>query len=406
MSLSDPTAAIEIGTTYTVVAIGEPRPDGNVRIAAVREIPSNGVRKSQIHDIGQARYSIESVLKQLSSRDGYSICRACLVMSGAHMQTLPVNAQLQIEHGSVHEEDVNQIVDLSYDPNLSSDRTPLEISQIEFSLDGMQHIASPKGMHGRLLKLHSLCIHGSSQRIMDARTVASSAKLEIGETDVFFSGTCASAAVLSPQMKREGALVIDLGGGTTSYSVWVSGALVQAGVIAVGGDHVTHDIQHAFSLTTRQAEELKHKSASCLVEAEDAAHRITVKSTTPGLDGASVPLRALNTVTNARMQELFTIIRTKLDDENHLHGLNAGVVLTGGGALLKNAAPLASSVFGCAAAVGTIVPQIEGLDELELDRPPVAYASVAGLLLQARATTSSHSMMDSIKNFFGRAFGK
>lgn len=404
MNLSAPIAALEIGTSRTVIAIGEPLSNGHVKIAALREIPSVGVSKSQIHDFGQARYSVENVLKQLAEKDGYAIGQASLVLSGAHIQTHPVNAQLQIEHGTVDDEDINQIVDMSYDPNLPSDRTPLELSQIDFGLDERDHLASPRGLHGHLLKLHSLCIHGLTERISDAKNVASAAKLEIDDNDIFFAGTCASAAVLTPQMKREGVLVIDLGGGTTSFAVWVEGRLVQAGVLAVGGNHVRQDIRHAFALTRAQAEQIKIESASCLVSSDDGDHRIAVPTTLPGFKTASVSRRSLNTVVNARMQELFTIIRSKLDEENRLHNLHCGVVLTGGGALLKNVDDLATAVFGCNAVRGTIIPEIEGLDAFPV--PPVQAAVIAGLLIQARADVMPHSMFDSVKHLFGGLFRK
>ncbi|MGN0852807.1 MAG: cell division protein FtsA [Kiritimatiellia bacterium] len=403
MNLSEPIAALEIGTSRTVIAMGEPAPNNHVRVTAISDIPSAGVRKGQIVDVPQARYSLASVIKRLADQKGYSVGQACLAISGTHVQTSPTNVQLPVERGVVGGDDIDQAVDASYDPHLPHERTPLELMKIDFGLDDMDHIASPEGMSGHLLKLHSLCIHGSTQRINDARNVARAAKLEIDENNIFFSGVCAATAVLSPQMKREGALVVDLGGGTTSFTVWSEGTLVQAGVVGVGGDHVTQDIRHAFSLTANQADQVKTGSASCLIGPGDALQRITVPASTPGFKAPSISRRALNTVVNARMQELFTIIRTRLDDENRLHGLHAGVVLTGGGALLNNVVPLAASVFGCRAAIGTLVPEIEGLEQEE---HPALHATIAGLLLKARETTPSHSVFDSFRNLFGGLFGK
>lgn len=403
MNLSEPIAALEIGTSRTVIAMGEPAPNNHIRVTAISDIPSAGVRKGQIVDVPQARYSLESVIKRLADQNGYSVGQACLAVSGTHIQTSPVNVQLPIERGIVRDEDINQAIDASYDPNLPHERTPLELSKIDFGLDDMDHIASPRGMSGHLLKLHSLCIHASTQRIKDAKNVALAAKLEIDENDIFFSGDCAATAVLSPQMKREGAVVIDLGGGTTSFTVWSEGTLVQAGVIGVGGDHVTQDIRQAFALTAIQADQVKLNSASCLVGADDTLQRITIPASTPGFKAPTISRRALNTVVNARMQELFTIIRTKLDDENRLHSLHAGVFLTGGGALLNNVVPLATSIFGCRVSVGTLVPEIEGLEQAE---HPILYATVAGLLLKARGISTSHSVVDSFKNLFGGLFRK
>ena len=135
MSLSSPVAALEIGTTRTVIAIGEPRPDGQLEITALGAIPSSGVRKSQIIDVGQARYSVEAVLRKLEDQWGYSIGQACLAVSGPQIRTTAVNTQWQVQHGVVHDDDIAEVDSRAYDTGLPPDRTPLELSQIAYGLD-------------------------------------------------------------------------------------------------------------------------------------------------------------------------------------------------------------------------------------------------------------------------------
>ena len=397
MNPSDPVAALEIGTTHTAIAIGEPLPGGRVKIATISSIPSSGVRKSQIVDVAQARYSVESVLRHLSDQTNYSIWQAFLAVSGPQIRTTPVIVQCPVASGMVTDDEINEVDNRSYEAGLGPDRYPIELSQICYKLDDVDGIASPRGMSGRLLTLRSLCIHGSKQRIDDARAAATSAKLELPE--VAFAGTCAAAAVLTQQNKRDGALVIDLGGGSTAYTAWADGQLVQAGVVGVGGDHVTNDIRVAFSVSQAQAEQLKTTAASAVISADDATARITVPNPMPGFKAATVSRRALNTVVNARLQELFAIIRARLDEANLLHRINHGIVLTGGGAALPGVVELATSIFGRRVRVGTLVPEIEGLPE---DTHPAANAVLAGLLLLAhQQNTPEPSVFDSIKKLFG-----
>jgi len=399
LNSSDPIAALEIGTSHTTLAIGEPLGGGRVKVVAVSSIPSSGVRKSQIIDVSQARYSIESVLKKLADQTDYSIGEAYLAVSGPQIRTKPVLGQCPVDGGVVHDEEIAEVDARSYEAGLSPDRYPIELSQICYRLDDVDGIASPKGMNGRLLSLRSICIHGSSQRIADARSAAAGAKLELPE--VAFAGSCAAVAVLSSQARRDGALVIDLGGGSTAYTAWSEGHIVQAGVVGVGGDHVTNDIHIAFSVSLAQAEQLKTTSASAVISAEDASQRISVPDPMPGFKAASISRRALNTVVNARLQELFTIIRARLDEENLLHRLNAGVILTGGGAAMPGVVELAVSVFGCGVHVGRIVPEIEGL---ESSPHPEALAVLAGLLLLAQQQEPAKTtFVDSLKKFFGIA---
>ena len=402
MNPSDPIAALEIGTSRTAIAIAEPLPGGRIKIATLSSIPSSGVRKSQIVDVGQARYSLESVLKHLADQSDYSINQAYLAVSGPQIRATPTIEQCPVAGGVVRDEEIAEIESRSGEAALPADRYPIEYSPVCYKLDDVDNIASPRGMSGRLLSLRALSIHGSAQRIADARTAARDAKLEI--SDIAFAGICAATAVLVQQDKRDGALVIDLGGGSTSYTAWADGQLAQAGVIGVGGDHVTNDVRVAFAVSQSQAEQLKTSAASAIIVAEDATIRVPVPNPMPGFKAPTVSRRALNTVVNARLQELFTIIRIRIDEAGLLHRLNSGVVLTGGGSAMPGIVELATAVFGNRVRIGTFVPEIEGLPD---DTPPASYAVLAGLLLRAyKQATPEPSILDTFKNLFKRIFGK
>ena len=397
MNSSDPIAALEIGTTRTVIAIAEPLGEGRLRVSAYDGIPSSGVRKSQIVDVAQARYSVSSVQKKLVSQFDYAVAQAYLVISGPQIRTQESSVQIPLQRGVVGDEDIEEIGERMYDIALPAERQALEVARLSYGLDDIENIVSPKGMSGHILKLRTLCIHGSAQRIADAKSAADAAKLEI--LDVCYAGTSAAAAVLTPQQKRDGALVIDLGGGSTNFTAWSDGRLLYADVIGVGGDHVTEDIRDAFTVSVAQAEQLKLASASAMIGPDDASVRIPLPATTPGFNAASISLRALNTVVNARLSELFTIIRTKIDEANLLHRLNAGVFLTGGGSSMKNILPLASNVFGRAVRLGQIVPEVEGLEQ---EKNPAALATIVGTLIQTIPPESPRrSFMDTLRHIFG-----
>ena len=199
MNPSDPIAALEIGTTRTMIAIAEPLGEGRIRIAAYDSIPSNGVRKSQIVDVAQARYSVASVQKKLVAQSDYAVAQAYLVISGPQIRTQPTNVQIPLPRGVVGEEDIEEIGDRMYNVTLPAERQALEVARLSYGLDDIDNIVSPKGMSGHILKLRTLCIHGSAQRIADAKSAAEAAKLEI--LDVCYAGTSAAAAVLTPQQK-------------------------------------------------------------------------------------------------------------------------------------------------------------------------------------------------------------
>ena len=396
MNLSDPIAALEIGTSRTVIAIAEPLGPGRLSIVAHGDIPSSGVRKSQITDIGQAGVSVSSVLKRMESEYGYSIGRAALAISGPQVRTKQLITQWQVDK-TVTDNDLAEIYNRSCDTGLEEDRILLDLAELGYGLDGLDGIVSPKGMSGRLLKLRTLVVHGAKARVDDAKAAAAAAKLEI--SDAYFAGRCAAEAVLTPEDKTAGTLLIDLGGGSTSYAAFADGRMIHAGTLGVGGDHVTNDVRLAFSLSLAQAENVKHAASAIFLP--ERTGRVEVPASLMSAEGASVSMRALDTVVNARIGELFAVVREELDAAGVLHRLTGGVVLTGGGARLQNIAALARSVFGGAVRIGALVPGIEGLEKDEFQ---AQYATIAGALLLEQRNSDEQSLFDPLTNLLKKFF--
>ena len=240
-----------------------------------------------------------------------------------------------IEGAKVGSDEIDTVYRSSRTMQLPKDREFLDVVDQDYEVDALGGISSPNGMSGRILKLNTLQIHADRNRINDARTAAESAKLEI--RDPLFAATCAAEAVLESHEKRNGVLVLDIGGGSTGYAAYSDGHLAATGVIGVGGDHVTNDIAHAFQTTNSQAEQLKINEASALIGASPSApQRVKVPGSSPLIETRTISRRALETVVNARLRELFTVIRETLEDQDLLNRLHSGVVLTGGGAAMRD----------------------------------------------------------------------
>ena len=394
-------AALEIGTTRTVLAIGESENGGRLKVTCHAEIPSTGIRKSQILDINQATQSIRSVLQQIERKQDEAGARitvgnAFLVVSGQHIKADPFFGLAQVENSRVGEDEINEVLRASRALTIPKDRELLDIIDQDYVLDNLGGITTPKGMSGRVLRLNVLHVHADHNRIQDARTAADAAHLEIREP--LFATTCAADAVLEDHEKKNGALVIDLGGGSTGYAVYSDGYPVATGVVGVGGDHVTNDIAHAFQTTNAQAEGLKTQEASALVTSgngESARVKVELGENTL-MDNRTISRHALDTVVNARLMEIFTVIRETLEDQDLIHRLHSGVVLTGGGARMRDIDRLAAQALGTAVRIGRPI-HVDGLDEEEF---PPAFASIAGALLYAHRNYEEKSIFDGILGRF------
>ncbi len=395
-------AALEIGTTRTVLAIGEADAGSRIKVSCLAEIPSSGVRKSQILNLHDSTQSIRSVLREIERKQDLNgskltIGNAFLVLSGQHIKADPFSGSALVENSKVDADELNNVLRSAQAMPLPREREPLDVVEQDYELDNRGGILSPKGMTGRVLKLNTLQIHADRNRVEDARTAAGAAHLEIREP--LFACTCAAEAVLEEHEKRNGSLVLDLGGGSTGYAVYSDGYLVATGVIGVGGDHVTNDIAHAFQTTNAQAEGIKRREACALIGADGGqSARVKVEQGESTLmDNRTISRRALDTVVNARLMELFTVVRETLEDQDLLHRLHAGVILTGGGARLREIDGLASQVLGMNVRFGRPV-NVDWSEEPEF---PPAYAAIAGALLYAHRNYEEHSILDGL---FGRFF--
>ncbi len=393
-------AALEIGTTRTVLAVGESEASGRLKVTCHAEIPSTGVRKSQILDIPQATQSIRSCLheierKQAASGAKITIGNAFLVVSGQHVKADPYTSQVQVENARVSDDAINAILRETHTAKLPNDRELLDIVDQDYVVDGLGGITSPKGMSGRMLGLNTLQIHADRNRIQNARTAADAAKLEIREP--LFATTCAADAVLEDYERKNGVLVIDIGGGSTGYAAYCDGYAVTAGVIGVGGDHVTNDIAHAFQTTNAQAEGMKLREASAMVSSASETSRVRVElGDNTLMDNRTVSRRALNTVVNVRMMVLFTVIRETLEDQEILHRMHAGVVLTGGGARLRDVDTLAAQTLCANVRIGRPL-HVDGLDGVDF---PASFAAITGALLYAHRNYEDRSILDGILGRF------
>ena len=393
-------AALEVGTTRTVMAIGESENGGRLKVTCHAEIPSTRVRKSQILDINQATQSIRSVLQKtekIQSEHGskVTIGNVFLAVSGQHIKADTFFGSAQVGGARVGDEDLNAVLNSARTVTLPKERELLDIIDQDFVLDNRGGISSPKGMSGSVLKLNTLQIHADRNRIQDARTAAEAAHLEIREP--VFAITCAADAVLQDHEKKNGSLVIDLGGGSTGYAFYCDGYAAATGVIGVGGDHITNDIAHAFQTTNAQAEGLKiHSACATIRSAEGDASRVRVEQGENTLmDNRTISRRALDTVVNARLMELFTVIRETLEDQDILHRLHSGIILTGGGARLREVDTLAEQILGASVRIGRPL-HIDGLENEDF---PAAYATIAGALLYACRNYEE-------KPFLGGLFGR
>ncbi len=351
-------SVLEIGTSTVKVLMGEVREDGGIMVAGLGEAESRGVRKGEIVDFELALAAVRRAMELAEQNAGTSIGeRIYLVASSGraasllHAGGIPVLNEYEEPGGEVTAGDIEHLLDVARKIPLPNDRMRLHTMQQNYEVDGRGGIVNPEGMLAEELRVGMLLIHGGRPMIENLKKLMLSVPVTC--EDAAFGGLCCALAVLTPEQKRAGVVVIDLGGGTTDYVVYNSGLVKFAGSIAVGGDHVTVDICSGFNINRRQAEALKKESGSAVINRMERELDISIPAES-GFGGRVVRATALHTIIHARMEETFRLIADQLE-ENRLAGvLSGGIILTGGGSALSGIADLAQQVFNASAHIGKL----------------------------------------------------
>lgn len=346
-----PVVAVEIGTSKIIALVGEVREGGHIMITGMGKRPATGVRKGEVIDLENLVTGARSVLAEAEESGKVAIREVHLSMSGGHIRSVTNRGALPVldEDGEITREDIEQVMEVARAVNLPPDREILHTISQRFCIDDEHHVLKPEGMEGARIALDMLIVHGSRSRLRN--TVKALESIPVAVEDVAFSGLCSALAVLSPEQKKSGVVVVDMGGGTTDYLAYADNVVAAAGVLAVGGDHVTNDIALAFTIPVSQAERLKCEAGSVLPSQGNGGQRIGLPAEM-GFQGRSVDVRSLNTVVHARVDETLRMVQRCLDDDGVLRRVGAGVILTGGAAHVKGIVELAEQVFGLPCVVG------------------------------------------------------
>ena len=379
MARSNIHVGLEIGTSKVAAVIGETRSDGLMRIIGTGEAPSRGVRKGEIVDIGKITLCLTDAVAEAEEKADREITEVVASVTGAHLDSLNNRGGVPIpeDRDEIEEEDIHDVEQSALDVSIPAGNVFLHTMIQHYYVDGQEGVASPLGMLGRKLEAEFHIVHGTKTRIQNSLRCIREANLKV--TNVVMSAVASAHAVLDQNDRERGVLVIDIGGGTTDFILFRNGSVYQSGVLAVGGDHITNDISIGLRVPTKWAEKLKIEEADVAPGA--TAARGTVQIEDPTYAGGEIERRLLNLVTEARVREIFTLLKRRLSFDRQAQFIGGGVLLTGGTSELKGMAGLAADVFGVPARVASPRPLMGPTALFESPR----WSTAVGLVLYAQA---------------------
>lgn len=372
------TAAVDIGTTKTVVLIGETTDDG-LRILGEGTCPTHGIRRGVVVNMDQVTRAITEALDAAEQAAGVKVSEVVAGVSGEHIESVNSRGAVAIASdgdGGVTQEDVARAHDSATALKIPPDRQVLHVIAQDYIVDDQGGIPNPCGMSGVRLEVLVHIVTGAVTPLQNVRKCIMESGMRV--TDLVLDSMAASHAVLTSDEKELGVVLLDLGGGTTDVALFHGGSIRHSSAIPAGGVNLTNDIAIGLRTPQEDAERIKRRYASAVYVRPDRDDMIEV----PGVGGRpsrQVTREELAFVAGPRIKELLILSRDEIRRSGYEHLVGTGIVITGGGALLPGIAKLAEQVFGMSAKIG--VP--EEVPGLAGDGNAPLYATGAGLLRYA-----------------------
>ncbi len=335
---------LEIGTSKTCMVVGEVKSDGAVKILGVGMTKSAGVRKGEIYDFPQARACVKDALAKAEDASDVEIGSVFLSITGSHIVGENNVGTFRLPEGEqqVAPEHVQEAKDIAREIHIPPDHLNVHSIIRQFRLDGLEQASSPVGLFGRKVEADFHVVHGIGTRIQNSIKCVREMPLDVD--DVVFAPIAVAQVALSRDDRERGALVIDIGGGTTDYALYLNGAIAASGCIPVGGDHVTNDIHLVTGLPFTKAESLKIKEGDASSDPARSVGSVKVIDD-KGFAEAEVRRQLLNEVIRQRLEETLRLVKRRLP-EGSVEQIGTGIFLSGGTSLMRGFGELAFDVFG------------------------------------------------------------
>lgn len=355
----------------TVVGHVDPT-TGVPTIVGVGQAPNSGMRKGVVANLNGPAQAIDAALGEAERMSGHEVNAATISVNGAHILSSKADGMIAVgmmDH-EINEEDIRRIEEVATVGKIPQNREVLEVVPHSYTLDGQLGIKEPLGMNGSRLEINANVISALTPYVQNVEKVAEMATVK--PSAVIVSGLAASKAVLKEAQLESGVAVIDIGGSTTTVSVFEDGDLQYVGVIPIGGMNITNDLAIGLKTDPEVAEEVKLKHAVAVARVDNTSVSIKREG-----ESYSFDTKDIDDYVEARLEEIFEKVQKELKKAGRVGQLPSGVVLTGGTAKLKNIADYAKEQLGLAARVG----KPSGFGGVADNITDPEYATAVGLML-------------------------
>jgi cell division protein FtsA len=344
---------IDIGSKKITTIIGQVKTDGeqeDLEVIGYGNTESHGMRKGVIVDMNTTIEDIRKSVKEAELTAGVEIESAYVNISGSHIQSIRAKGSINItgKNREITQEDIDRAVTHGSSIMLPNDRDIVHILRQEFVVDNQDEIKNPIGMIGSNLDIYILIVTASRSSTRNLLTCLKKARIDV--IKMVLSHIATAEAVLTADEKELGVALIDIGGGTTDIALYEKGALIFSATIGVGGYNFTNDLAIGTRTPIDKAEKIKRKYG-CGTDPNVRDQNIEIPSV-GGKKMRMISVSLLADILKPRAEEIFEMVKRKIEEEGFENKINAGIVITGGSAYLDGLLEIADDIFAAPVRVG------------------------------------------------------
>ncbi len=367
---------LDVGSTKVACCLGVYE-QGMTEILGYGMAPCSGLRRGIVVDIEETVSAISACLEEAERMSGILIDSAFVGVGGAHIASENSKGVVAVSKadGEITDDDVKRVVEAARTVSLPPNREILHVVPKMFVIDGQEGIKDPTGMSGVRLEVEAHVIGVATGAMKNLTKCVYQSGINIDE--LVYAPLSLSKLLLSKKQKEIGVILIDMGAGTTSLAIFEEGDLIHSTVLPVGSSHITNDIAIGLRIPLDLAEKIKKEHGFADPSQVGDKESINLQQIDKHEEG-EVSKKYIAEIVEARISELFQMIKDELRKIDRDGMLPAGAVLTGGGCKLKGLVDIAKDNLKLPAQIGMSTLEFSGMVD-KINNP--LYAQAVGLIL-------------------------
>lgn len=375
---SELVVGLDLGTTKVATIVGRKNEFGKIEILGVGKSESLGINRGVVVNIEQTVASIKTAIDIAADKAGVDIGEVIVGIAGQHIKSMQHRGMITRKSldDEVNQRDIDDLIDNMHRLVMNPGEEIIHVIPQEYIIDKESGIKNPIGHAGIRLEGNFHIITGQVAAVKNIFKCVDRAGYKT--VDLHLEPLASADAVLSSEEKEAGVVLVDIGGGTTDVAIFHDSIIIHTAVIPFGGNIITEDLKEGCGIIRTQAEQLKVKFGSALAQENQENEIISI----PGLRGRKhkeISVNFLARIIQARMQEILEFVLFEIKSSGLEKKLSAGIVITGGGSLLKHLSSLVMLETGMDCRIGTPNEHLAGNDD-ELKNP--SYATAVGLVMK------------------------